>query len=41
MSDKLVVIVTGASLGIGSAIAKIFSAAGYPLALFAPTFYEP
>ncbi|KTD04398.1 short chain dehydrogenase/reductase family oxidoreductase [Legionella geestiana] len=33
--NKPLVIVTGASSGIGAAIAKIFSEAGYPLGLFA------
>jgi len=32
---KPLVIITGASSGIGAAIAQIFSAAGYPLGLFA------
>jgi len=33
--NKPLVIITGASSGIGAAMAKIFSAAGYPLGLFA------
>ena len=33
--NKPLVIITGASSGIGAAMAKVFSQAGYPLGLFA------
>lgn len=36
--NKPLVIITGASSGIGAAMAQIFSAAGYPLALLARNF---
>ena len=35
MSDKKLVVITGASSGIGAATAKAFSDAGYPLLLLA------
>ena len=35
MGDKKLVVITGASSGIGEATAKAFAAAGYPMLLLA------
>ncbi|HEX2549392.1 MAG TPA: SDR family oxidoreductase [Gammaproteobacteria bacterium] len=38
--DKSLVVITGASSGIGAAMAKIFSAAGYPICLLSRSLVE-